>query len=221
MGSARDHDDQTLLRLSAYLDGSLDAAARSELDRELERDEALRAELAAFRKVDQLARQHGGLMPEVDWDRFLELANMLPRAAKTFVVGAGRSGLVARSFGMRLMHAGLPAFIPGETITPAAGEGDLLVAISCTGQTGYTDYIARRAQSLGAKVVVLTAEPASPLAAHADKVVVIPAEAQDIVLRAAVFEHAASLCLDAVFNVLSGKLKIDMAEFRARHANLE
>ena len=70
MGSARDHDDQTLLRLSAYLDGSLDAAARSELDRELERDEALRAELAAFRKVDQLARQHGGLMPEVDWERF-------------------------------------------------------------------------------------------------------------------------------------------------------
>ncbi|NQU76095.1 MAG: SIS domain-containing protein, partial [Planctomycetes bacterium] len=96
-------------------------------------------------------------MGNVDWSSFLALADMLPSARRTFVIGAGRSGLVARSFGMRLMHAGLPVFVPGETITPAAGEGDLLVAISCTGQTGFTEYIARRACELGAKVVVITA----------------------------------------------------------------
>ena len=160
-------------------------------------------------------------MEKVDWSEFLELANMLPRARRTFVTGAGRSGLVARSFGMRLMHAGLPAFVPGETVTPAAGPGDVLVAVSCTGVTGITEYIARRARSLGAKVVVLTAEPTSALAKGADKVVVIPAGEADIVLRAAVFEHAASLCLDAVFNVLSERLKLDMTAFRQRHANLE
>ena len=44
---------------------------------------------------------------------------------------------------------------------------------------------------------------------------------QDIVLRAAIFEHAASLCLDAVFNVLSEKLKLDLEQFQARHANLQ
>ena len=161
------------------------------------------------------------VMQNVDWSSFLALADMLPRVRRTFVTGAGRSGLVARSFGMRLMHAGLPAFVPGETITPAAGEGDLIVAISCTGQTGYTDYLARRARQLGARVVVLTADAESPLARDADKVVIIPATAPDIVLRAAVFEHAASLCLDAVFNVLSERLKLDLEEFRARHANLE
>lgn len=161
------------------------------------------------------------VMDKVDWASFLELADMLPRARRTFVSGAGRSGLVARSFGMRLMHAGLPAFVPGETITPAAGEGDLVVAISCTGQTGITEYIARRARSLGAKVVVLTAAPHSALAKDADKVVVIPASASDIVVRAAVFEHAASLCLDAVFNVLAGRLKLDLDTYRQRHANLE
>jgi len=160
-------------------------------------------------------------MDSVDWSSFMALADMLPRARRTFLTGAGRSGLVARSFGMRLMHAGLPAFIPGETITPAAGPGDLLVAISCTGQTGITDYIARRARQLGANVVVLTADPKSRLARDADMVVVIPATAPDIVLRAAVFEHAASLCLDAVFNVLSEQLKLDLEQFRARHANLE
>lgn len=161
------------------------------------------------------------VMQQSDWDGFLELADMIPSANRTFVTGAGRSGLVARSFGMRLMHAGLTAFIPGETITPAAGEGDLLVAISCTGSTGYTDYLAKRAKDLGAKVVVLTANADSDLARQADKVVLIPAKADDIVIRAAVFEHSASLCLDAVFNILSDRLKLDTESYRQRHANLE
>lgn len=161
------------------------------------------------------------VMAEVDWESFLELSRQLPQARRTFLTGAGRSGLVARSFGMRLMHAGLPAFIPGETITPAAGPGDLLVAISCTGQTGYTAYLADRAKELGSSVAVITAEPDSPLARRADQVILIPATAEDIVIRAAVFEHATSLCLDAVFNVLAEKLKLDLAAFRQYHANLE
>ncbi|MBI3946515.1 MAG: SIS domain-containing protein [Armatimonadetes bacterium] len=168
-----------------------------------------------------LLQRISDVMERVDWASFLDLAEMLPRARRTFVTGAGRSGLVARSFGMRLMHAGLTSFIPGETITPATGAGDLLVAISCTGQTGYTSYLARRGRQLGARVVVLTADPNSPLAALGDRVVVIPVAAENIVLRAAIFEHAASLCLDAVFNVLSERLKLDMEAFRQRHANLE
>ena len=173
--------------------------------------------LAGQELLDRIAET----MRPVNWADFLELADMLPRAQRTYVTGAGRSGLVARSFGMRLMHAGLPAFVPGETVTPAAGPGDLLVAISCTGETGYTEYLVKRARELGAKVVVLTAEADSALARVADKVVIIPAHDEHIVLRAAVFEHAASLCLDAVFNVLSERLKLDLEEFRRRHANLE
>ena len=169
----------------------------------------------------ELVDRISAAMDKVDWASFVELSRMLPRARRTFVSGAGRSGLVARSFGMRLMHAGFPTFIPGETITPAADKGDLLVAISCTGRTGITDYIARRARQLGADVAVITAEADSPLTVDADTVLVIPTTARSIVLRAAVFEHAASLCLDAVFNVLSEKLKLDMKTYAARHANLE
>ncbi len=160
-------------------------------------------------------------MDIVHWEFFIDLANILPRMKRTFVTGAGRSGLVARSFGMRLMHAGLPAYIPGETITPAAQKGDCLVALSCTGHTGYTEYLARRAKSLGAMVVVITAEANSPITEVSDRVLVIPVAESHIVLKAAVFEHTVSLCLDALFNVLSEKLKLDLEEFRQRHANLE
>jgi len=169
----------------------------------------------------QLLERIDQTMDRVDWGDFMKLADMVQSVSRTFVTGAGRSGLVARSFGMRLMHAGLTAFVPGETITPATANGDLLVAISCTGTTGYTEYLARRARGLGATVVVLTAERDSPLARDADMVIVIPATHPDIVMRAAVFEHSASLCLDAVFNVLSERFKLDLEEFHKRHANLE
>ena len=160
-------------------------------------------------------------MAEVDWPGFLRLADLIARSNRTFVTGAGRSGLVARMFAMRLMHAGLTSFVPGETTTPATEPGDILVAISCTGTTGFTDYLTRRAGQLGATTVVLTSEGDSSLTRDVDLTVKIPTPPGDIVLRAAVFEHATSLCLDAVFNVLAIRLGIDEMDFRSRHANLE
>jgi 6-phospho-3-hexuloisomerase len=95
------------------------------------------------------------------------------------------------------------------------------MTFSCTGQTGYTAYVAERARELGAKVAVVTGEPQSPVARCGDAVIVVPVEADDIVIRAAVFEHATSLCLEAVFNVLADRLKLDLQAYRERHANLE
>ena len=70
-------------------------------------------------------------------------------------------------------------------------------------------------------MTVITAEAGSPLAEQGNQVIVIPVTADNIVVRAAVFEHATSLCLDAVFNVLAEQLKLDTAAYRQRHANLE
>ena len=182
----------------------------------------MRSDPDRVRKSGQeLLAQIETVMAGADWRGLLDLADMLPRAPRTFVTGAGRSGLVARSFGMRLMHVGLTAHIPGETITPAAAKGDLIVAISTTGETGFTVYLADRAKKLGATVVAITSEADSALAKLADKVIIIPASSEDIVIRAAVFEHAASLCLDAVFNVLAEFLKLNIEDYRRHHANLE
>lgn len=158
---------------------------------------------------------------KVDWEGFIALADLLPKRGRTYVTGAGRSGLVARSFGMRLMHAGFEAFIPGETITPAVRKHDLVVAITCTGETGYTSYLAGRAKEFGATVIVITATMDSSLSLLSDQTIIIPVKEENIVFKAAVFEHVTSLCLDALFNVLSEKFKIDSVEFRKRHANLE
>jgi 6-phospho-3-hexuloisomerase len=57
------------------------------------------------------------------------------RAERIFVLGAGRSGFVAKSFGMRLMHLGLNAYVVGETVTPAFHNRDTLIAFSGSGKT--------------------------------------------------------------------------------------
>ena len=45
--------------------------------------------------------------------------NEILGADRIYVMGAGRSGLVAKAFAMRLMHLGLKSYVIGETITPA------------------------------------------------------------------------------------------------------
>ena len=46
------------------------------------------------------------------------------------MLGAGRSALALKMVAMRLRHLGLDAYVAGETISPALGEGDLLLVAS-------------------------------------------------------------------------------------------
>lgn len=48
-----------------------------------------------------------------------KMIEMIEGVENVFIMGLGRSGLVAKAFGMRLMHLGLNVYIVGETITPA------------------------------------------------------------------------------------------------------
>jgi 6-phospho-3-hexuloisomerase len=48
---------------------------------------------------------------------------------RIFVMGAGRSGLVAKAFAMRLMHLGFTVYVVGETTTPAVGQKDVVIEI--------------------------------------------------------------------------------------------
>ena len=57
--------------------------------------------------------------PDLIGDRSAEqLTNRIMEAGKIFAAGAGRSGLMAKSFTMRMMHMGLDAYVVGETVTP-------------------------------------------------------------------------------------------------------
>jgi D-arabinose 5-phosphate isomerase GutQ len=40
---------------------------------------------------------------------------------------------VGKAFAMHLMYIGIDVYIMGETITPAIGEGDIVIIISSSG----------------------------------------------------------------------------------------
>ena len=67
-------------------------------------------------------------------------------AKRIIVCGTGRSGLMLKSFAMRLMQMGYISYVVGETITPAIKEGDLLIVASASGETNSVCQAVKSAQ---------------------------------------------------------------------------
>ena len=146
---------------------------------------------------------------------------------EVFVFGAGRSGLVARAFAMRLMQMEVEAYVVGETTTPAIEKGDLLVAVSGSGQTPSTILFAENARKIGARIAAVVADAHTRLGEVADILLVIPGKAKtgigvnSIQMPGSLFEQAAFIFFDAVITALACKRGQSYHQMQKRHANLE
>jgi 6-phospho-3-hexuloisomerase len=159
---------------------------------------------------------------------------------KIFVVGMGRSGFVGRAFALRLMNLGFNVYFLGETITPAAGKDDLVIAISGTGMTKLVVSAASAARDIGAKIVAITSYQESQLGKMADQLVLVkgrtkmgwPRE-EDYLARqilgereplsplGSVFENNCMVFLDGLVVELMYRMKKDENDLRSRHATIE
>ena len=171
--------------------------------------------------------------------RFIELL-LAAKDKKIFVIGMGRSGFVGRAFALRLMNLGFNVYFLGETITPAAGKGDLLIAISGTGTTKMVLTASQAAKDIGATVVAITSFPESPLGQIADLVVTVrgrtkagwPRE-EDYLARqlmgerepltplGSIFENNCMVFLDALIVELMHRMGKTEEDLRQRHATIE
>jgi len=97
-------------------------------------------------------------------------------AERVYVMGAGRSGLVAKAFAMRLMHLGLRSYVVGETITPAIEPSDMIIAFSGSGNTKTVADISETAKEIGATVGLITSNKDSRIGKIADSIVVIESQ---------------------------------------------
>lgn len=166
------------------------------------------------------------------------LAEARQEGRKVMMVGIGRSGLVGRTFAMRLMHLGFNTYVLGETITPSISKGDLVIAISGSGTTQVVVSAVEAAKRMGAKVVAVTSFPDSLLARISDHVIRIPgrtkvAKEVDYFARqvlgiyeplaplGTLFEDAAMVFFDGVIVALMNRLGISEEDMLSRHANVE
>jgi len=161
-------------------------------------------------------------------------------AQRIYVMGAGRSGLVAKAFAMRLMHLGLASYVVGETITPAMKPGDLVVVFSGSGMTKTVADIAETAKEIGGRVALITSNKDSRIGRVADTLVIIEHRRDEVRDEGAefeirqvmgehksfaplgtLFETAAMVFADAVISRLMEITKTDERELKDRHANIE
>ena len=83
-----------------------------------------------------------------------------------------------KGFTMRLEQAGYEAYWIGDTNTPAAGKGDLLILGSGSGETETLKVYAKKAKELQIPIIVFTTCRESSLHADAAVAVVINADAK-------------------------------------------
>lgn len=169
------------------------------------------------------------VLSQVSDETLHELAVQLKEAKRIFIVGEGRSGLMAKSFAMRLMHLGKTVYVVGETITPSIAEGDLLVAVSGSGTTKSVVWTAEKTISLGCRVIAVTTNPESALAAAASKILHVPAatkyrrenELKTIQPLGSLFDQCAHILFDTICLLFSKLNEIDHTSAFGRHNNLE
>jgi 6-phospho-3-hexuloisomerase len=159
---------------------------------------------------------------------------------KIFIVGMGRSGFVARAFALRLMNLGFNVYFLGETITPAAEKGDLLIAISGTGATKLVLTASTAAKEIGATVIAFTSFSESPLGQAADHTVTIKGrtkagwpkeedylarqligEREPLTPLGSVFENNCMVFLDSLVVELMHRLGRTEEDLKRRHATIE
>ena len=141
---------------------------------------------------------------------------------------------------MRLMHTGFTAYVVGETITPAIGYTDLIIAFSGSGNTKTIGDIAETAKGLGAKVALVSSNPESRIGRIADFIIEIETQRDPVTCDAheyeirqmlgehrsfaplgTIFETSSLMFGDAVISTLMDMKKIEEADLKRRHTNIE
>lgn len=109
-----------------------------------------------------------------------KLVSAKKESFRVFIMGAGRSGLVGRSFAMRLMHLGFTVFVVGETTTPAVHSDDIVIAISGSGETPSIVSLGKITKDIGATLIAVTSNLHAALARMSDITVKIRGRTGDI-----------------------------------------
>ena len=159
-------------------------------------------------------------VPDAKTAAFVEAIRTAPRV---FLYGLGRSGLVARMFGMRLVHLGREATIVGDTTTPAIREGDLLVECTRTGRSPILHHAVDLAHAERAKVAAVVGDEDNPVAEQADFVVRLPIELATGAPpqpMGSLFEQALLIYLDDVVLRLMRELGRTVEDMERIHSNL-
>lgn len=176
--------------------------------------------------IDYIQRKIKDILNTVSQETVDEVKNLFFNTNHIFVYGAGRSGLVAKAFAIRLVHLGFQAYVIGETITVPVQNGDLVVIISGSGETIPAVMTAEIAHNLGAQVISITGKKYSDIAPYADVTLFISASCSEKERKryaplGTLFEASVWILLDGLIADLLHSKEETEESMKRRHATLE
>ncbi|MGZ7046677.1 MAG: 6-phospho-3-hexuloisomerase [Methanobacterium sp.] len=188
--------------------------------------------------IDEIIDNVKDVSRDVDNERINNMLDMLISANNVFIIGLGRSGLVARAFAMRLMHLGISVYVVGETITPAINSNDCLLAISGSGETSFIISTAKISRKRNAKIIAVTSYEDSTLGKLSDLIIHVKGRTKidaekDYIKRqingkhqplaplGTLFEVSTLIFLEGVIAELMNKMGKTEEDLKKRHTVLE
>jgi arabinose-5-phosphate isomerase len=189
-------------------------------------DEAKRPDLRrlAERVLRMEAEAILGLIPKID-ERFERAVELLRGCSgRVIVTGMGKSGLIGRKIAATLASTGTPAHFlhPAEGVHGDLGmvaRGDVVLALSNSGQTDEVLAILPPLKRLGVPIVLLTGDPGSSLARQCEVVldVSVPEEACPMNLAPTSSTTAALAVGDALAMALLELRGLRLEDYAALH----
>lgn len=162
-------------------------------------------------KINSILEENRRLLQSLSDEAVEDFISRIEAASSIFCSAQGRSGYVLRCFCMRLMHLGYRVYFCGETITPAIGEGDMLVVLSGSGETASTFDSMQIAKKRGAMIFGILGHLSTRIAPLADHSIHLAgttklrrdSEPVSSQMAGSLFEQAAFIFLEAVVLALS------------------
>lgn len=184
------------------------------------------------RNINLILKEIRQVLKTVDNEHVYLAVKEILDAGIIIVCGAGRMGLMAKAFAMRLGHLGLKAYTMGDSTVPSIGKKDLLIICSGSGETKTVYDIAFLAKQQKAKILLFSSyidHYKSPMAKISDTVVVINAPSKARRLKGfnsiqpmtTLYEQSLLVFLDALVLILMQKLGKTQEDMWMEHSNLE
>ena len=136
-----------------------------------------------------------------------EIASLLGRAGKVFLIGLGEDDIHARAFALRLSMLGILTVHNFDTAhmtasVSSAGLGDVLLVFSEHGRQASLCQITRYFQQQRGKVISVTRHTSNPLRAHADIALLVSAHDERPYIEPLLYHAGLQHLLDRVFVLL-------------------
>lgn len=179
------------------------------------------------------------IIDKLDREAIKSMIQKILEGERVFVMGAGRSGLVAKAFAMRLMHLGFSVYVVGETTTPAVRPQDVVIAISGSGETHSIADLGKIVKDIGSTLITVTSKKESTLGRISDVAMVLPSKSKNDLdaggylersMRGGYsnlpplgtsFEITSLIFLDSIISELITLTGASEAELKSRHTNIE